>query len=80
MNCFILGTKTSSADVDLLFLPVYDNRRSVNIRQPLSLSMFFGVAYTMPKLRSFTTNFTLHRKSLPFTKACTLITMPIISQ
>jgi len=58
---FILGAEASSADVDFLLAPFYHNCCAMNIREPFSIGTSFGVAYTMPKLSSFTANFALHR-------------------
>ena len=58
---FILGAEASGADVDFSFPSFYHNRSSLNIRQPASQGMPFGVAYIMPGLRFFTANLTLHR-------------------
>ena len=58
---FIMGAQASGADVDFFGSSFYHNRSSVNIRQPASHGMLFGVAYTMPELSLFTANFALHR-------------------
>jgi len=58
---FVLGAEAPRADVDFSFPSLYHNRSSLDIRQPLSRGMLFGMAYTAPKLNSFTANFALHR-------------------
>jgi len=58
---FVLGTEASGADVDFSGPSFYHNRSSVNIRQPASGGMLFGVAYAVPKSSSFTANIALHR-------------------
>ena len=58
---FVLGAEASRADVDFSAPSFYHNRSSVNIRQPASGGMLFGMAYTTPKSSSFTANITLHR-------------------
>jgi hypothetical protein len=58
---FVLGAEASGADVDFSWLSLYHNRSSLDIRQPASVGMLFGVAYTMPELSLFTANFALHR-------------------
>jgi hypothetical protein len=58
---FILGAEASGADVDFSFPSLYHNRSSLDIRQPLSRGMLFGMAYTVPKGSFFTANFALHR-------------------
>ncbi len=61
MGSLILGAEASGADVDFSFSSLYHNRSSLDIRQPLSRGMLLGMAYTVPKLDLFTTNFALHR-------------------
>jgi hypothetical protein len=56
-----LGAEASGADVDFSFLSFYHNRSAVNIGQPASLGMLFGVAYVMAELGLFTANIALHR-------------------
>jgi hypothetical protein len=58
---FVMGAEASSADVDFCLLSFYHNRSSVDIRQPASRGMLFGMAYTAPEVSSFTANITLHR-------------------
>jgi len=58
----MLGAEASSADVDFSFPSFYHDCSSMDIRQPASQSMLFGMAYIMPKLRFLATNLTLHRK------------------
>ena len=58
---FVLGAEASGADVDFSFLSLYHNRSPLDIRQPAPGGMLFGMAYTAPKLNSFTANFALHR-------------------
>ena len=58
---FILGAQAPRADVDFSFPSLYHNRSSLDIRQPPSPGMLFGMAYTAPERDLFTANFTLHR-------------------
>src|SRR3972149_4466682 len=58
---FVLGAEASGANVDFSFPSFYHNRSSLDVRQPASQGMLFGVAYTMPKCSFFTANFALHR-------------------
>ena len=58
---FILGAETPRADVDFSFPSLYHNRSPLDIGQPLSRGMLFGMADTTPKLDLFTANLTLHR-------------------
>jgi len=64
MNCFILSAKAPGANANFPFLTVYSNGSSMNIRQPAPFDTFLRMAYAIPKLNSFTTNITLHRKLL----------------
>jgi hypothetical protein len=61
---FVLGAETSGADVDFSWPSLYHNRSSVDIRQPASGGMLFGMAYATPKGSSFTANIALHRNFL----------------
>ncbi len=58
---FVLGAETPRADVDFSLPSLYHNRSSLDIRQPLSQGMLFGMADTAPELDLFTANLTLHR-------------------
>jgi hypothetical protein len=58
---FVLGAQAPGADVDFSFPSLYHNRSSLDIRQPLSPGMLFGMAYTAPKCNLFAANFALHR-------------------
>ena len=58
---FVLGAEAPRADVDFSLLSLYHNRSSLDIRQPLSRGMLFGMAYTAPKVSFFSANFALHR-------------------
>ena len=61
-SCFILGAKAPSANIDFLFFSVYDNCSSMDVGQPLPLSMFLRMAYIMSKLSPFTANITFHKR------------------
>ena len=58
---FVLRAEASGADVDFSFPSLYHNRSSLDIRQPLSRGMLFGMAYTAPESNLFSTNLALHR-------------------
>jgi hypothetical protein len=58
---FVLGAEASGADVDFSFPSLYHNRSSLDIRQPLSRGMLFGMAYTASKCNFFAANLALHR-------------------
>jgi hypothetical protein len=58
---FVLGAEAPRADVDFSLPSLYHNRSPLDIRQPASEGMLFGMAYTTPKVSSFTTNLALHR-------------------
>jgi hypothetical protein len=58
---FVLGAEAPRADVDFSFPSLYHNRSPLDIRQPASGGMLFGMAYTTPKVSFFTTNLALHR-------------------
>jgi hypothetical protein len=58
---FVLRAEASGADVDFSFPSLYHNRSSLDIRQPSSRGMLFGVAYTAPESNLFPTNLALHR-------------------
>jgi hypothetical protein len=58
---FVPGAEASGADVDFSWPSLYHNRSPLDIRQPLSRGMLFGMAYTISEGSSFTANFALHR-------------------
>lgn len=58
---FVLGAEAPRADVDFSLPSLYHNRSPLDIRQPASEGMLFGMAYTTPKVSFFTTNLALHR-------------------
>ena len=47
----MLGAQASGTKVESLELSVYNDSNRVNIRQPPSISMAFGVTYIMAKLK-----------------------------
>jgi hypothetical protein len=57
---FILGAEASGADVDFSFSSLYHNRGPLDIGQPLSRGMLFGMAYTAPESNLFAANLTFH--------------------
>jgi hypothetical protein len=57
---FVLGAETPRAEVDFSLPSLYHNRSPLDIRQPPSWGMLFGMAYTTPELHLFAANFTLH--------------------
>ena len=57
---FILRTEASGADVDFSFPSLYHNRSPLDIRQPTSRGMLFGMADTAPKSDLFAANLALH--------------------
>ena len=58
---FVLGAEAPGADVDFSLPSFYHNRSSLDIRQPLSRGMLFGMAYTAPKSNLFAENLALHK-------------------
>jgi len=64
-SCLRLSTQTSSANFDFPLFSIYDNRISMDIRQPLPFGMSLRVAYSIPKLSSFATDVTLHKSFSP---------------
>ena len=57
----VLSAETSGADVDFSFPSLYHNRSSLDIREPSSRGMLFGMAYTAPESNLFSANLALHR-------------------
>jgi hypothetical protein len=57
---FVLSAEASGADVDFSLPSLYHNRSALDIREPLSRGMLFGVAYTAPESNLFSTNLALH--------------------
>ena len=55
----MLGAQTSSAQVESLRLPIYNDSGWVNIRHPATVGVAFGVAHVMTELRGFSTQVTL---------------------
>jgi hypothetical protein len=60
---FVLGAEAPRADVDFSFTSLYHNRSPLDIGQPASGGMLFGMAYTTAKVSFFTTDLALHRSS-----------------
>jgi hypothetical protein len=56
-----VGAEAPGADVDFSFLSFYDNRGPLDIRQPASVGMLFGMAYAMSEGSALAANFALHR-------------------
>lgn len=58
---FVLSAEASGADVDFSLPSLYHDRSSLDIGQPSSRGMLFGMAHTATKCDLFSTNLTLHR-------------------
>jgi len=62
----MLTAQTPGTNVNFPLLTINNDSSSMNIGQPAPLDTFLRMTYAIPELDSFTTNITLHKKSLPF--------------